>query len=54
MMLVLMVMIGAFLSAIDITAGEHERGTLETVLSSPVDRVDSMAGKILAARRWRP
>jgi sodium transport system permease protein len=48
MMVVVMVMIGAFYPAIDITAGERERGTLETILSTPVDRFDLMAGKVLA------
>jgi sodium transport system permease protein len=45
---VLMVLLGAFYPAIDVTAGERERGTLETVLSSPIRRFDLMFGKILA------
>jgi sodium transport system permease protein len=45
---VLMVLLGAFYPAIDVTAGERERGTLETVLSSPIRRFDLMLGKILA------
>jgi sodium transport system permease protein len=45
---VLMVLLGAFYPAIDVTAGERERGTLETVLCSPIHRFDLMLGKVLA------
>jgi sodium transport system permease protein len=45
---VLMVLLGAFYPAIDVTAGERERGTLETVLCAPIRRVDLMLGKVLA------
>ena len=45
---VLMVMLGAFYPAIDMTAGERERGTLETILCSPIARSDLMLGKVLA------
>jgi sodium transport system permease protein len=48
LVVVVMVMLGAFHPAIDITAGERERGTLETTLSAPVDRASLMAGKVLA------
>ncbi len=48
LIVVVMTMLGAFYPAIDITAGERERGTLETLLSSPVRRFDLMAGKVLA------
>jgi sodium transport system permease protein len=48
LVVVIMVMLGAFYPAIDITAGERERGTLETILASPVDRFDLMTGKVLA------
>ena len=48
LVVVIMVMLGAFYPAIDITAGERERGTLETILSSPVNRFDLMTGKVLA------
>ncbi len=48
LIVVVMIMLGAFYPAIDITAGERERGTLETILSSPVDRFDLMAGKVIA------
>jgi sodium transport system permease protein len=46
--LVLMVLLGAFYPAIDITAGERERGTLETVLVAPIARFDLLLGKVLA------
>ena len=48
LIVVLMIMLGAFHPAIDITAGERERGTLETTLSAPIDRATLMAGKVLA------
>ncbi len=48
LVVVLMVMLGAFHPAIDITAGERERGTLETTLSAPIERSALMAGKVLA------
>jgi sodium transport system permease protein len=48
LILVVMVMLGAFYPAIDITAGERERGTLETILSAPISRFDLMTGKVIA------
>ena len=48
LVVVIMTMLGAFYPAIDITAGERERGTLETVLSAPIARFDLMTGKVLA------
>ena len=38
LVIIVMVMLGAFHPAIDITAGERERGTLETTLSAPIAR----------------
>ncbi len=38
---------GAFYPAIDLCAGEKERGTLETLLSSPARRSEIVAGKLL-------
>ncbi|HTZ20086.1 MAG TPA: ABC transporter permease [Opitutaceae bacterium] len=38
---------GAMYPAIDLTAGEKERGTLETILCSPVARIDLVVGKFL-------
>jgi sodium transport system permease protein len=48
LMILLMVLLGAFYPAIDVTAGERERGTLETVLVSPISRIDLLLGKVLA------
>jgi len=39
---------GAFYPAIDLCAGEKERGTLETLLSSPAMRSEIVWGKLLA------
>ncbi len=47
MMLVVMVLMGALYPAIDMTAGEKERGTLETILTSPATRTEIIAGKFL-------
>ena len=38
---------GAFYPAVDLCAGEKERGTLETLLSSPAGRTDIVWGKLL-------
>ena len=38
---------GAMYPAMDLTAGEKERGTMETLLCSPVARVDLVMGKFL-------
>jgi sodium transport system permease protein len=38
---------GAFYPAIDLCAGEKERGTLETLLSSPAERSELVWGKLL-------
>jgi sodium transport system permease protein len=47
MILVLMVISGAYYSSIDMVAGEKERGTLETLLVSPVGRMEIVFGKYL-------
>jgi len=39
---------GAFYPAVDLVAGEKERGTLETLLSSPTRRDEIVWGKLLA------
>lgn len=39
---------GAFYPAVDLCAGEKERGTLETLLSSPAQRGEIVWGKLLA------
>jgi sodium transport system permease protein len=46
-MLLLWAMTGAFYPAIDLCAGEKERGTLETLLSSPAERSEIVVGKLL-------
>jgi sodium transport system permease protein len=46
-MLILLCMTGAMYPAIDLTAGEKERGTMETILSSPISRLDLVLGKFL-------
>ena len=46
-MLLLWAMTGAFYPAIDVCAGEKERGTLETLLSSPAQRSEIVMGKLL-------
>ena len=38
---------GAMYPALDLGAGEKERGTLETILSSPATRLDIVLGKFL-------
>lgn len=38
---------GAMYPAIDLTAGEKERGTIETILASPLKRGEIVAGKFL-------
>lgn len=44
-MLVIMALTGAFYPAIDLGAGEKERGTMETLLISPARRVELVLGK---------
>ena len=46
-LLLLWAMTGAFYPAIDLCAGEKERGTLETLLSSPAERSEIVLGKLL-------
>lgn len=47
-MLLTSVMVGCLTPAIDVTAGERERGTLETMMTLPVKNVDLMISKFLA------
>jgi sodium transport system permease protein len=47
-LLVMWTMAGALHPAIDLTAGEKERGTMETLLISPAGRTEIVAGKFLA------
>ena len=44
-LVILLCMTGAMYPAIDLTAGEKERGTMETILSSPISRLDLVLGK---------
>jgi sodium transport system permease protein len=46
--MVMMIALGAFYPAVDLTAGEKERGTFETLLSTPVAKIDIVTGKFLA------
>ncbi len=46
-MLLIWALTGAFYPAIDLCAGEKERGTLETLLSSPAERQDIVWGKLM-------
>jgi len=46
-MLILLCFTGAMHTAMDLTAGEKERGTMETILCSPVARMDIVMGKFL-------
>ncbi len=45
--IILLCFVGAVQPAIDITAGEKERGTIETLLATPVERLELVAGKFL-------
>jgi sodium transport system permease protein len=47
-MLVMWSLAGALYPAIDLCAGEKERGTMETLLISPANRVEIVTGKFLA------
>ena len=44
---ILLCFTGAMYPAIDLTAGEKERGTMETILCSPVGRAELVLGKFL-------
>ena len=44
---IILCMTGAMYPAIDLTAGEKERGTMETILSSAISRMDLVLGKFL-------
>jgi sodium transport system permease protein len=46
-LVILMCMTGAMYPAMDLTAGEKERGTMETILSSPIQRTHLVFGKFL-------
>jgi sodium transport system permease protein len=44
-MVILLCMTGAMYPSMDLTAGEKERGTMETILSSPISRMHLVLGK---------
>jgi sodium transport system permease protein len=46
--IIILSLVGAMYTAIDLTAGEKERGTLETILVSPIPRWHLATGKFLA------
>lgn len=48
LILILMTMTGAVYPAIDLTAGERERGTLEALMAAPVPRLGLLIAKYLA------
>jgi sodium transport system permease protein len=48
LVLILMTITGAVYPAIDLTAGERERGTLEVLVAAPVPRLSLLAAKYLA------
>jgi len=45
--IILLCLVGAMYPAMDLTAGEKERGTIETILCSPVSRTHLVLGKFL-------
>lgn len=46
-LMVVMLALGAFYPAVDVTAGEKERGTFETLLSTPTSKLEIVTGKFL-------
>lgn len=47
LILIVMTITGAIYPAIDLTAGERERGTLETLVVAPVPAIDLITGKFI-------
>ena len=47
-LLVTMSLLGGFYPAIDLTAGEKERGTMQTLLCAPISPIEIVTGKYLA------
>ena len=47
MLVIVMVGVGAFYPAVDVTAGEKERGTFETLLSTPTSKLEIVTGKFI-------
>lgn len=48
LIMVVMLSLGAFYPAVDLTAGEKERGTFETLLSTPATKLEIVTGKFFA------
>lgn len=48
MLLITMILLGAFYPAVDITTGEKERGTLETLLTLPVTNFQMIMSKFIS------
>ncbi len=48
MMMIVMVMLGAFYPAVDLTAGEKERGTMQTLMTAPALPLEIIFGKFMA------
>jgi sodium transport system permease protein len=48
LLIILISVMGGFYSAIDLTAGEKERGTMQTLLCAPVHSFEIILGKFLA------
>ena len=48
LVLILMTITGAVYPAIDLTAGERERGTLETLIAAPISRMALLFAKYVA------
>ncbi|MCH8807347.1 MAG: CPBP family intramembrane metalloprotease [Planctomycetes bacterium] len=47
LILIVMTITGAIYPAIDLTAGERERGTLETLMVAPIPTIDLITGKFI-------
>ena len=47
MILIMMVLLGAFYPAVDLTAGEKERGTMQTLLTAPAQPLEIIFGKFM-------
>lgn len=48
LLVIVTVLLGAYYPAIDLTAGEKERGSIQTLFTAPIRAVDIVAGKYLA------
>lgn len=48
MIVIIMILMGAFYPAVDVTAGEKERGTLETLLTLPVTNFQMITSKFIS------